>query len=756
MMPTRTSFYLAGSAYLVLSLGLLLSLEGYFRAVERGSGSVGSEKKLLTQLKNFHERLQKAETPDEAKAALAMIEGGAGEVKKAYAPVLAVFASKPREAESRFQLGKKRELMENLVNAYRKEISNGDIRVRAAYLNILFDTQSSLLNESEESEQVFLRRSRDRFDGLKSIVAGAADAGLPVRVAGLDAIFQSLDRAVQHSVKWHGEKRAALAAEEKALPEVAAAVFAGEASGIEETRSKFIYIAAASLLIVLLSGVSLVAGFKVLRARAEVKVDIFLSYLRAFGSKWGDLELDHSLRALREDPAWAPVLAEAQRAEEAFLRSSHDLLAVPHSLTSPYIVIGKDKAVRHWNDAAGAVFGLSREKEWGIDDLLQKGLLRARGGDTRALFEVARAAFKGMNEERFDCLVQREGEWQPYELALCPVHSGPIAGGRVLFLREVRSEAERVDRAVAAQLQRARELVQKVTHQYAVELVPADSDGPAIREMISDLDAMKGKNDEREHLWKSEAQALIDQESRQQEVLGRLSEELGEIRLRHGEAMKLVRGILGDEVNWREDVCMMERDLERWTDNRNRLLGDIQQQALVLEKARKFEEQLRSATTSVSADLESYQEEIAQLRQFTDSARVHSVNLSMVRDPGYWEYAARARSFAHDLSRFTEKAEALGEKIRAFLSAHPGGALAAHLNGPVLDGGMVSSIREEQERFSALLSRMRESGEALLTGGEKALELLDEADRKGAVVTQLGEASLLINQQAKGNLERWS
>ncbi len=765
MRSSRAHFFLAGSACLALCLALLFTLAEYFQSMEIINGARVSERQLLSQLKLFHERLKSAESPEEAKAALLMIEGiaglakdsdGARELHAAFAPVLAAFAAKPREAEPRYQLAKKRELMETLVNAYRKEIPNGDIRVRASYLNILFDTQSSLLGETEEAERIYVKRSRERFDGLKAIVVGSSDETLPARLASVDSIFQSHERAVQQAMKWHQEKREALAKEEKALPQIASRIYSGEDSSSQDTRSTFLHICFVSLLIAVASFLCLYFSFKMLSIRSAQKMDSLLAYLRIFGSESGDSAIASSLEALRKDPDWAPLLAEVQRTEETFLRSCHNLLAVPRSMSSPFGVVGKDRAFHYWNDSAGALFGLTEGKDWGISDVLRADLVRAREGDTEILLEAVRHAFGNLGEDRFELLIQQNGEWQPFEFSMCPISTGVLAGGKVFFWREIRSEAERLNNSVSIQLQRIRDLVLKVTHQYAVDLSPIEGDVPAVIAMIGDLQVMKRKIDERELLWKSEIQALIDQETRQQEVLGRLSEELGQIRAGQGEAMELMRRNHGGEADWHDEVCVLERDLERWVANRQRLLGDLKQQAAVLDKVSKFEEQLRIATSAVNEDLETYQSEIAELRQFAEAARVHSVNLSFVRDPGYWEYASRTRAFAHELARFTEKADHLGEKVRSFLAAHPGGALAAHLNGPGLDDSVVNGIREEQERTYTFLRRWRESGEALLTGGEKALELLGEAEKKSAVVTQLGETSLLINQQARGNLERWN
>jgi len=69
---------------------------------------------------------------------------------------------------------------------------------------------------------------------------------------------------------------------------------------------------------------------------------------------------------------------------------------------------------------------------------------------------------------------------------------------------------------------------------------------------------------------------------------------------------------------------------------------------------------------------------------------------------------------------------------------------------------LLDEIRVEQENIATLLRRWKESGSMILSEGEKAIHLLESAEKKSAVATHLGETSLLINQQARGNLERWN
>ena len=312
-----------------LVLSILLAIGGYFQAVEKMGSAFGTEKLLVNQLRIFHDRLKASDGADEARSAMKMAEGMTGqgseselirELKKSYAPAIAVFASKPREAEPRFSLIKKRELLDNLANAYRKEIPNGEISIRAAYLNLLFDTQSSLLNETDEMEQVYLRKSRERMDSLKALVP-RSDAGLAARVAAIDNILQSYERGFQQAVKWRAEKRETLSKIEKNLPVIAKTAFSDQDSLAENTRRTFLYVCFISVVIVSVGFLCLYIGLKILRLRAEMKRDGFLTYLRSFGSENPGHQVASIVESLRSHPDWAPLIAEVQRAEEVFLRS---------------------------------------------------------------------------------------------------------------------------------------------------------------------------------------------------------------------------------------------------------------------------------------------------------------------------------------------------------------------------------------------------------------------------------------------------
>ena len=249
MKASKGYFLITGSALLAVSLVCFVSLYGQFKAVERSGLGQGTEKRALETLKFLHSSLRDSEKPEDAKARMKAFEtlaangpdsGAVEKIRRAYGPALANFASKPREAEPRYQMGKKRELMEALVNAYRKEIPNGDIRLRAAYLNILFDTQASLLNEDDTAEEVFARRNKERFASLKTMTA-SGDAALQARVANLESIFQAFEKGLEQSMKWKEQKTETFAAVEKSLPKLARDMHGSKDEDLEEYRRSFLY-----------------------------------------------------------------------------------------------------------------------------------------------------------------------------------------------------------------------------------------------------------------------------------------------------------------------------------------------------------------------------------------------------------------------------------------------------------------------------------------------------------------------------------
>lgn len=765
MRASRIHFTFSACIVGAFVVTLFLTLAGFFRSVEKNSAMGSGENRIVAQLKGFQEQLKQSQEPEDVKRSLKSFDLSSGfgpesqvgkDLRKAYAPVMTNFANKPREAEARYLLGKKRELMETLVNAYRKEIPRGDIRLRAIYLNILFDTQNSLLNESDETEEVYIRRNKERMASLRPLVAGAGDPTLAPRVAALESLFASYEKAYTQAAEWRRQKNELLERAEKAIPKTAHDLYQAQDTGTEDFRRSFLYSCVLSLLVACGSVVALLVAHKIARLQFETRSGALVAYLKEFGRERTDPQSEKAAELLQEDADWAAIYQKTKAAEEEFVVEYQTHLALSKSLELPYFVFTKDRVAKLWNAEAGALFGLEAGVTPSIDDLIHEGRIAVREGEVGVLTDLVRGSFALPQTDTFEFLVRKGEELIPVELISSPIVSGRAAGGKVYCLREIRNEAARIDRAVAVQMARVREFVQKVSNFYPAELVSGEKDSPAVREMTADLNNMKQKIDEREHLWKSETGALIDQVERQKEILQKITSELTGIRKGHSEVLNLVRAVHTTDGDFFSEVCTLERDVQRWRANRTHLLSDLATYEKVVTTATAYEQELRGATKEMSDFLKEYETAQKALRAFAEEAKVRAVNLGLTEDSAQWEYADHARAYADSLQQFIASTSELVAKVNEFMQIHPAGSMAAHLGGQKIDTSLLGTIGEEQDRLAEFFQRWKESGAGLVEGGEQALGLLQAVDKKGALAAQLNDTVLLINEQAKGNLSRWN
>lgn len=764
MKASKGYLLVTGTSLIAVSAICFVSLFGQFRAVERTSMGHGSEKRAAETLRFLHLGLKDADRAEDAKAKMKAFEAlassgpdsaGLEKVRRAYGPALAVFANKPREAEPRFQMAKKRELMEALVNAYRKEIPNGDIRLRAAYLNILFDTQASLLNEDDSTEEVYVRRNKERLDALKAMTA-SGDPALQARVANIETIFQGFEKGLSEAAKWKGEKKEVFASVEKSIPKLAREMHGSKDEDLEQLRREFLYTCVAAAATLFAALIALFVGHKIFRARSENRVSSLLQFLREFGHERTDPAVNKEIEVLREDPDWAPVITGAMEAENSFIQKYQSLIAVPKSMKVPYVVFARDKVAKHWNESAAALFGVKEGSSVSFDDFLQEDKLAAREGDDQIMREMVKNSFSSLSDDTFEVKIKQGEEWITTELFSSPIASGPLAGGKVYIFRPIRSEAERIDRTVASHLKALRDYVHKVAYNYSVDGISAKVDQPEVKQAMEDLDTMKRKIDEREALWKSETGALMDQVVREREILERLFAELKNMREAQGAVLGVVGAVHANDETWHDEVCLLERDLDRWKDARRRLEHELAGHRSVSDRARSYEGEVRGSAEMLKTFLEGYDGILKQLEHFSEEAKIHSVNLSFVQDQTYREFAAHSRAYAHELGRFVSQAVELANQVRIFTERHPGTTLEPQLGRATQDSEAFRALQEEEERLATFLQRWKQAGATTVDESEKALELLRRAEAQVAAAAQLGDTVLLINEQAQGNLARWN
>jgi hypothetical protein len=756
-------------SYLVTAIALIalvtaangFTLLGFFQSVEGGSGGV-SDRKFQVQLKSQHDLFSKIEDVEDAKKHYKSIEqnftslgGGVDEAfQKTYGPVLMSFTSKPKEADERYALIKKRELMEGLVNAYRKEIPAGPIPIRAAYLNILFDVQNSLVNQTVEAEAISLSKIRERFENLKFTAKSFRGDGLEDRIAGLDGVFTAIEKGFEQKKKWKQERDRAISAAESSIGKLAKATIGSMEDGVEASRRFFLYSLIVGVAAFFLALVLLYISHKFVKLKFEAKSDLFLKLLKEFGREKLDPTYDRDRKWLLEDPDWGSVTHGFIESEKAFSDQYQALLSVPKSLLMPYVVFTKDRLAKHWNDTARTLFEIGDKRSTALDDIISDR--RVKGRDRADIIDLIRATFTTSREDSFEVDIHQNGSSVPFEILCYPILSGALAGGKIFFFRQIRSEAERVDKAVNGHLHIVRDHIQKVLNGSLEEFNIQFAVHPDVRKTIEDLDSLRRKVSEKEILWKTEAGALIDQIDRQKEVLEKLNNQLKNIREANKTTIASFEVRRGADEDLHSDICFLEKEIEQTRLYRTKLEEDLNMQTQLLGVARKYEVGVRASIGEMERFISEYIQLLNDLRGYCEEAKVQSVNLSFAKDPNSREYGARARAFAFELESFLTTASSIGERLKTIISQHPGSALAPHLDAREADFSMLEGIKNEEERLASFIQRWKVSGEGLIAESKKVSELAKEIDRVSSVATQLGETGLIINEQTHLNLERWN
>lgn len=767
MKSTKSYFIVIGLGVLALLAVNIITLYGHFKSLDGNNGTLPSNSRLEILVGNLHQNLKNANSVEAVKANIKSFETAVGigsgseaaeKLQKAYAPVFAIYGSKPKEAEDKYLLGRKQALMEGLVNAYRKEVPNGPVPVRAAYLNLLFDTQNSLSNDSDEMEQVYIKKSQDNFANLKTLAASSSDSGLPVRVNHLEEIFENYEKGFRSQIKWNADQSDLLGKLEKSSAKILREIKSSDSDGTEEARRSFLYNSILVLVVSVVVGIALYLTQKLFRLRFESRAESFLSYLRDFGEERDPQKLEKTLSILKNDPDWSHVFEGARETERVFISKFQTLISIPKSLQTPYLVFSKDREVVHWNEKAGHLFGLRSELgvQQKIENIINLEMVSVKEGEPQALVEMIKNSFLAPKEDIFEILLKDGSSWCPMELISSPILTGPLAGGKIYILREIRNEVARIEKAVSAEIERLRDFIHKITHHYPVELKPQENDLVPVREAILDLGEMKLKNEEREALWKSEIQALLDQAERQKQILHKLQKEILEMKDRNMDIRSLVDSIHSTDGNLHEEICLMEKDLNRWISSRERLIQDLSTHNSVMSRIKSFEAELRHATNGVQEMLKSFDEEAKQLNEFKNNASINAVNFSFSKDPAHQEYAAHARAFAKELGGYTDKIKTIVQSVKTFLAKHPGGSLFPMLENTDIDASLLDALKEEQTRLSGFVQRWKEEGLELVGESEKAIHIIKNLEEKSLAATHLGEKSLLINEQTNKNLQRWN
>ncbi len=763
MRSSRYFLIMGGAIFGLLFLALICVSTALFHSVDQSGATISGGIRLAPIMANIQDQMRLAKSAEDVKRNFKSFESITGlgaeseqveKLQKVYSTLVSHFANKPREAEQHHLLIKKRDFLEIALNNYRKEIPRGDIRIRALLLNVIFDTQSSFLNESAEMEQVYLKHTHERVSSLKALAAH--DGGVLARAANLESAIALYEKSFLMSESWNSQREEILIKADKSVAQLLQDLKRSADGGIESSRRSFFYTGLFSAIISIFCLGLLLVGYKVVDSNFKKRSNLLFRYLRQFGQEKRDLLSVGEMETLRSDEGWQDLLFAAQEAEEKFVQNYQTQISVAKSMQLPFFVLKKDRSVLFWNKSAADLFQLPEKKDGlSLDDLISTAKISPHLGDSDDLVDVVRNSFAAPKDDVFEFHVKTDKELVPVELNSSPITSGPLVGGKIYVLRQIRNEASRVERAVSYQLNYARDLVHKMTHGYDFEIEANESYSPPVRALLGDFQSMKLKVSEREALWKSEGLGLLDQIERQREILLRLGREIQTMRDRHDELTSLFAKIYEHEETLTDEMIVVERDLAVWSENRKRLKSDLESQAAVLRKARAYEDALREAVTTIKVMIGEIRNDLADLQRFREEARVNAINLSFAENASPSELSAKARAYANQLGNFCDRVRKISDGLESLVHAHPAAALLPQLDAMDIDSAALGILQDEHTKLGSCLEKWRSTGEEILTGGEKALALLSSVDKMGISASQLGETSAIINEQAKANLARW-
>jgi hypothetical protein len=762
---SRMYLIFGGAVFFLTALAMLISSIALFRSIDRSGGVLPGDARMAPALGAFFEQIKEVNSGDGAKRTLKSLESAMGlsssgrpmeKVRQSFAPLLDHLDRRPREADPQYILQKKRDILEYGVNFYRKEAQGGSISVRSLVLNVVFDTQNALLNQNMEAERVSIGKLKEHLDQLKKSIVGYRDASVSYRVGNLENLIIQLDKGIGAASVWSETKADLIKKAEKASEQIIGEIRRDTEGGGEVSKREFVYSSAIAILIFLASGVVLIVGYKLMKHRFEDRAAVVLHYLRAFGRDKENSETSRELDRLRSDEDWSDLAAGIFSSEEQFIAINQAQMAVWRSITVPFVLFNRDRSVVLINQQAKSLFGIQSENT-DFSDIICDAKIGTKVGNTATLLEMIQHAFHAPREDVYELFVKRDNADFPAELICCPVTTGPLAGGKIFLFREIRSEYDRVNKEVERQVDYIRDVVHKVTHFYEVDINTPEHATPPMKEMLGDLSQMKMRLDEREQLWKSETQGLLEQVNRQQEILSRMKEEMVSIRTSHEILGDTVDEIFRSEKIVSDDLQVVEHSLDLWIENRNRLMESLDTHASVLRRVRDYEEAMRKAVEGVRAMLSETEERYRELEQFRDEVRLASINMGIATasEENSKELVVRARSYATNLSEFCKRVRGLMGQVEEFTRMHPGGSLLPYLESHDVDPQVLVSLQEEHSNLSASLQRWKKSGEEALASGEKAKEIIDGMEKSDLLASQLSDTSLVIASQAQRNLSRW-
>jgi PAS domain-containing protein len=760
---------LAGTIFAICCIGMLLVSYSLYKNVDESGSRISGNLRIMPLVNSLQEEFRKAEGAEQIRDHFRTLETApnmganaklVAQLKTNYLPLMAHMELKPKDSDNRATLLKKKDFLDATLNFYRKEIPSGDIQVRALLLNIIFDTHSSFLAEAPEMEIVYLKKCREKIANLKTIASEARSPGVTFRISGLEGLLNVYEKAATQSWTWSEEKSRLLSEAEKASSLVVETLKRGADVATNSAQRDFLQNVLVCAIVVFLGFGLLYWGAIKFENGFVNKAAIFKKYFELYGQEKLDTISALNLAALKNDGDWGPLFQALQDTEERFLKTFEAQRSISQFNSVPYLVINRSGEIVYCNSSFQQLFAFQTGGESDyktLNEFIFSGVFGQT--DRLSIQEGTKITTLVESTGSGETTFRTDGKIIPLEIIVSNITSGKyLADGRVILFRTIPDEARRIEAALSTQLNLILEAVATIAQgQNIGDAYKAQDDvHNLVKAVLDRLSEHRLHVEEKETLWKSEIHALLDQAVRQKELLESASTDFKELRERQERISRFFAQFYESERLIHTELSSMERNLDAWMSQQNRLQTEVASQINLIDKAREYEEAVRDGLQAISSDLDGFVTGIQSLRSFREEARLKALNLSLGREAGSEVFSARARSYALEIDKFCLGLEKIVSKVQQFVDRHPANSLFPLLKNADFDASLLEDFRKGQFLIGESVTHWRTNTDVVLQSGVEVQQLLQTVQERGENANKLNDACLLINERTKENLARWN
>lgn len=530
---------------------------------------------------------------------------------------------------------------------------------------------------------------------------------------------------------------------------------------ISSSRSEFIYAILLFAICLGLGAMIMLVTAKRIQAKMDRLSVAFMKVLNKFAQPEEKDHVKNEINLLMRSGDWGRIYKVYSLVEEKFLKRNGSELAFARSINTPYFILNEDNRAIYWNSHAIKALSIGSIEEIGEQSpghIFDADLLGKNEKQGKIVANELNDWISNKNEFVYQFFVRTDGKIIPYEMSMTTIKTGLLAGGKIVTLRNCVKESDIINKHVERGLAESRHLIEKlIDGDFKAEIDSAKylALPPAAARQIDLIKELRVKIFEKEKLWKSETEALLDQNRREKEILEQLMQQLNEIRNSNAffEDLSKVVTQVGQRID--TEWHSMEKHLNAWDKNWKRIQRDFDELVNVADRAQIYEDSVRKAIDGFRNWMEAFDVSVEGLERGKELVKVHALNLNFVDEKDIDELKQKARMMASSINTYYEAIVAMREEVNHLVERHPGSSEYKSLEDQQRVYALIQDMHKEFDDLSKTIRSWKGSNAKLIEIGKKATDVLKSIESKEESLVQLYDACRLINEKAQESLTRW-